>query len=231
MLEGRQRDRFWVQAAHREPIENGRWTTAQLQVFDGETQVGTYDRTFPPYAEQTFCPFEWNGQWFALYSPEYTATRVLSLPDCRDIGGEAPAAHGFCPVEFLIPRYREVTQRHRSTGRVSKGWWFHEPGPDSNPDYEVTVGPWVTVPTAFVKGCVWGEDQSWKLQCIDLALASQGRIERTERFGFVELPKSASLSASLSFDRHPPDWDLRMTLIRQERRDVATGALVDPYDE
>jgi len=59
----------------------------------------------------------------------------------------------------------------------------------------------------------------------------QGIVGGDVRFGFVELPKSASLSTSLSFDRHPPDWDLRMTLIRQERRDVATGALVDPYDE
>ena len=227
MNEFHRRHRFWVQAEPREPIEDGRWAMARLRVFDGETQIGAYERNFPPYAEQTFEPFEWNGAWFALYSPDYTSTRVMSLPDCRDIGGEEPSPHGFCPVEFLVPRYREATY-HLPTGKTVTGWEFHE---EDAPSAETEFGAWVTVPTGFVAGCIWGDDRSWKLQCIDIALAAQGRIERSERFGFVELPKSATLSASLQFDRFPPHWDLRMTLVREERRDVATGALVDPYDE
>ena len=45
------------------------------------------------------------------------------------------------------------------------------------------------------------------------------------------MPKSATLSTAIEFDRSPPHWDVRMTLIREERRDVATGALIYPYDE
>jgi hypothetical protein len=40
-----------------------------------------------------------------------------------------------------------------------------------------------------------------------------------------------SLAESIYFDRHMPYWELRATIIRRERRDVATGALIAPYDE
>jgi len=66
---------------------------------------------------------------------------------------------------------------------------------------------------------------------VDLALAAEGKIVRSARFGHVQLAHGKSLAESMQFDRNPPDWDLRMTLIRQERRDVASGALIDPYDE
>jgi hypothetical protein len=40
-----------------------------------------------------------------------------------------------------------------------------------------------------------------------------------------------SLPDALRFDRHLPHWELRATIVRQERRDVASGQLIDPYDE
>jgi hypothetical protein len=44
----------------------------------------------------------------ALYSPSYTATRILALPECVDLGGEEPGNYGFCPVELFVPTYAEI---------------------------------------------------------------------------------------------------------------------------
>jgi hypothetical protein len=65
---------------------------------------------------------------------------------------------------------------------------------------------------------------------IDLSRAAEGIIVREARFGYFELGKMP-LAEAIRLDRHLPDWDLRATIIRQERRDVRTGKLIHPYDE
>ena len=234
MMSEEKRDRFWVNAAPVASKDGSVWPTSLVTVFDGDEQIGTYERNHPGWAEETFAPFQWNDEWFALYAPDYTATRVMSLPDCRDLGGEPQSSGGFCPVEFYVPRYRETVTKNLKTGQCFDSWRFAN-GPSAldvvTEGYEVTFGPWVTFPTGFIAGCIWGDDSSWKLECVDLALAAEGKIIRSARFGHVQLAHGKSLAQSMQFDHHPPYWDLRMTLIRQERRDVATGALIDPYDE
>lgn len=234
MSKKKERNRFWVNAETVASKDGGGWRTALVSVFDGDVQIGTYERNHAGWAEETFEPFQWNDRWFALYAPDYTATRVMSLPDCRDLGGEPAASDGFCPVEFYAPRYRERISKNLKTGQCFSSWgfaYFSFDSDETSEGYEATFGPWVTVPTGFIAGCIWGDDSSWKLECVDLELAARGQIVRTARFGHVQLARGHSLAESLEFDRHPPHWDLRMTLIRQERRDVATGALIDPYDE
>jgi len=66
---------------------------------------------------------------------------------------------------------------------------------------------------------------------IDLSRAAEGVITRTARFGHVQLANKMPLAEAVSLDSFPPHWDLRATLVRQERRDVRTGALIDPYEE
>lgn len=85
-------------------ISNGKgyWNHIRVGVFRGAEQVGEYTRNYGSLLS-TFFPFEREGKWYALYSPDYTATRVMSLPDCKDIGGEESNAHGFCPAEFYVP--------------------------------------------------------------------------------------------------------------------------------
>jgi len=39
-----------------------------IKILDGETEVGSYERNYPNFGEQTFEPFELNGAWYALYS-------------------------------------------------------------------------------------------------------------------------------------------------------------------
>ena len=85
-------------------IDNGKgyWNYQTIGVFLNGEQCGTYVRNYGTLY-RTFFPFEQNGQWFALYSKHYTATRIMSLPDCKDLGGEEPESTGFCPVEFFVP--------------------------------------------------------------------------------------------------------------------------------
>ncbi|MET2825488.1 hypothetical protein [Mesorhizobium shangrilense] len=218
-----------------EPV--GFWGQATVNIFEGDTQIGAYARNYPSFGEETFEPFELDGAWYALYSSDYTATRVMSLPDCRDIGGEEPASDGFCPVELYVPRYRKVTRTDRASGEERVDWRFEDRAetftvPEDNAySYGWTIGPWLSLTTGFVAGCIWGDDSTWKVQLFDLSEAAKGKIVRTGRFGHIELADGLSLAESIRLDRSALGLELRATVIRRERRDVATGRLIDPYDE
>lgn len=75
---------------------------------DGTSKViGTYDRNYSPM--RTFFPFRKGEKILALYSTDYTATRVMEITPgegIKDLGGEKRETWGFCPVEFYVP---EVT--------------------------------------------------------------------------------------------------------------------------
>lgn len=64
-------------------------------------RVGGYERNYRSFF-RTFLPFQQGDKALALYSRDYTATRVMELPSCRDIGGEEPASAGFCPVDYYV---------------------------------------------------------------------------------------------------------------------------------
>ena len=236
MKAGVEARRFRAEAVVK-PHNAGVWGSALVNIFDGDVQIGHYERNHPGWAQETFEPFEANGMWYALYCRDYTSTRLMSLPACEDLGGEEPALHGFCPVELYVPRYRKVSRRNRSNGRETESWLFEtnaiDPTIADNVDhsYDSTFGPWQSLTTGFVAGCLWGDDSSWKLEVFDLSNAGAGQITRSARFGHLQLAGGMSLPDSLQFDSHLPDWELRATIVRQERRDVASGQLIDPYDE
>jgi hypothetical protein len=208
------------------------WASSLVRIFDGDIQVGEYLRNYPSFAAETFEPFEVDGRWYALYSPDYTSTRLMSLTDCRDLGGEAPDAAGFCPVAYLVPRYRVVTKTHPDSDYTMRSAYFEA---DGETDLEgkwdswrdVRVGAWQSFPVGFVAGCFWGVDNTRKLQTIDLTRVSEGVIARREAFGHLEL--SGPLDSSI--DIHLSDngaWRARIK--RQQHWDPLSGELLDPYD-
>ena len=214
----------------------GTWDSTIVTVLDGDTEVGAYERNYPRFAEETFEPFELDGRWYALYSRDYTCTRVMTLPDCKDIGGEEPQAHGFCPVELFVPRYRVVTTTKAGDPTYRYESWLFEADAESfreldankNAGFAGHVGPWRTLDVAFVAGCIWGDDSSWKLQAFDLSRVTAGTIERSDRFGFVEL---AAMPLSEAVRCHcTSQTPLRVRIVRQEDRDLRSGAHVDPYE-
>jgi hypothetical protein len=60
--------------------------------------------------------------------------------------------------------------------------------------------------------------------------AAEGILVRSERFGHLQLG-TMPLANAVRVDHAPGLWELRATIVREERRDVGTGELFDPYDE
>lgn len=84
--------------------KDGCWNQLRMGIYLGDQLIGEYLRNYSSFGEATFHPFQQDGQWYALYSKDYTATRLMKLPECIDIGGEDPQSNGFCPVEYHIPQ-------------------------------------------------------------------------------------------------------------------------------
>lgn len=140
----------------------------------------------------------------------------MELPSCRDIGGEEPSGGGFCPVEYLVP---DIVSFHKEPVPEQPGS-FH---------YREALEP---SNVAFVAGCIWGDDSTWKIQCFDLSQAEQGIIKRDERFGYVAMPKEITLADTVSVRRYPDTGAVIVTLAVLQTYDLATGEYkwVDPYD-
>lgn len=176
----------------------------RVGVFDGDQQIGEYVRNYSSMY-RTFCPFRSGDKWFALYSPNYTATRLMSLPDCTDIGGEEPAVCGFCPLDFYVPvlcgqdlRPDDPAPKQPASQTDVIEWIKRNPYIDRYANF------------GFVSGCIWGDDSSWKVQYLDLSRASEGIVSRDDRFGYVELPPGVTLEQAVSVDEiddlNAPSW-------------------------
>jgi hypothetical protein len=172
----------------------GYWGYLRVGVFargkDGQpdAQIGEYTRNYSSLY-RSFYPFERNGQWYALYSREYTATRVMTLPDCKDLCGESNESNGFCPVEFYVP---QVCRHRENQGKYD--FWY---------EY---------APFGFVSGCAWGDDSSWKIEYLDLSKLSEKKLGHDARFGYIQLPTNVGLPDAIGeisdFDDECPDTDL-----------------------
>jgi hypothetical protein len=106
----------------------GFWKTMVVGVWEQPTdikfvpkKIGEYQRNYSNLFN-TFFPFMKNGEWYALYSPDYTCTRIMKLPECVDIGGEEPSAGGFCPVDYYVPFLDDETT-YADFGFVSGCIW------------------------------------------------------------------------------------------------------------
>jgi hypothetical protein len=183
------------------------WNCLQIGVYkqkndDSEPEkIGEYKRNYTSFYN-TFFPFKHkNGNWYALYSPNYTATRIMELPSCEDIGGEEPDGHGFCPVDFYVPNYI-YDESNYITSQVNEKD-LDEKDDDGNPIDQEKHWDF-----GFVAGCVWGDDTSWKIQYLDLKDGDKGIIKRSPRFGYIWLPREMSLKNAIEmedFEEHG-DW-------------------------
>src|SRR5688572_904023 len=82
------------------------WSYTLVEIFMDEMKIGEYVRNYPSFFK-TFHPFAQDDKHYALYSSKYNQTRIMSLPDCKDLGGDLdhaePNTLGFCPTEFAVP--------------------------------------------------------------------------------------------------------------------------------
>lgn len=175
-------------------IDNGPgcWKSQTIGVFADEAQVGSYKRNYSSFMG-TFCPFMKGDNWYALYSSDYTSTRIMELPSCMDIGGEERDAWGFCPTGYFVPkfyRYTFTTEGKEHMCRIYESDEGEEDKRDQFDDF------------GFISGCVWGDDSSWKIQYLDLSQADKGIIKRDDRFGYIELPPNLTLEKAIRMLDH-----------------------------
>lgn len=163
------------------------WEKNAVEVFRDGVRIGGYWRNYGMVAK-TFCPFRVGDTWYALYSKDYTATRVARLTDTfEDWCGEDPSGAGFCPVEFFVPLKFQNT--YTSNGeKVSYDVWLdaeYESETEFNEEAKDKPLRWADF--GFVSGCIWGDDSSWKLRHLDLSGIPEKRLIITEKFGYWEL--------------------------------------------
>lgn len=206
----------------------GCWNYLDIGIFKNGEQVGYYQRNYSSL-HKTFYPFIANdGQWYALYSKDYTATRIMRLSDCKDMGGEEGNGAGFCPVEFYVPLVCNRDNKEPPPENITNGpeWrtilssgWIKYPGEVGytgnktkeeynrlRDQYFIDYDTWDKkypiytrfADFGFVAGCHWGDDGSWKVQFLDLSNAHNGILIRDDRFGRHELPDNVSLIDSIS---------------------------------
>lgn len=193
----------------------GCWNHLEVGVFevadDGtEKQVGRYERKYSTMYD-TFFAFQQKGKWYALYSSDYTATSVMSLPDCKQIATEEGNANGFCPTGFYVPTLDDISEWNiyylymKEGKRAEAEAWLAKSAhnKENKEEYErferEKLGTF-----GFVCGCHWGDDSSWKLQYLDLSKIDEGVITRTDRWGYLELPNKMKLKDCFDFHGFEP---------------------------
>lgn len=211
-------------------IENkpGVWNSTKVSIYKSDTLIGEYLRNYPNYAQETFYPFSVGEEWYALYSAEYTATRVMKLHDDRieDWCGEEASSTGFCPVEIYVPRYRMIKGSFDVNGNMHE---YETYAADcdyktedeflkdmSEFDFEKHTD------FGFLSGCIWGDDTSWKLLYIDLSKVSDKELVISDKFGYWELPSTLKLKNCINMSNWEPthNW---VELIRMENINLKTG--------
>ncbi|MBI3677285.1 MAG: hypothetical protein HY243_11800 [Proteobacteria bacterium] len=209
---------FYALTNDERPASN--WTDDEVRIFQSGTEIGAYKRPYCNLGAQTFEPFEQDGKWYALYSADETCTRVMSLPECRDIGGEVPSAEGFCPAEIYVPRYRDVEMKQPNRNAI-RHWMFEsEAEKVAGSDVVSEMGPWQSLDVGFVYGCFWA--CPFQLMVYNLSRASQGVLIRDDRFGDLQIPDYLQLASAIRLERRFPG-PLVATIARIQERDVKTG--------
>lgn len=178
----------------------------KADVYSEGTLIGEYLRNYSSFGFETFYPFEINNEWYALYSANYTATRVMKLHEDRieDWCGEDPHSAGFCPTEYYVPKYAHVREDNEYDVFYIDGDYEYEEFSTilKNP-YFVDLK---YCDFGFMSGCVWGDDISWKLRYIDLSRIPEKELVITEKFGYWELP-AEPLKKCVRMDGWEPEHD------------------------
>lgn len=192
-------------------VDNGPgvWQSLKVSIYRDENLVGEYIRNYGDFGPMTFFPFKIGEDWYALYSASYTATRVMKIHEDRieDWCGEEASDSGFCPVEYYIPRYNKlVFVNNNESAEIYTVDTEYE-------NIEEFIAEWKDpdfVETqfcnfAFMCGCVWGDDSSWKLRHIDLARVADKVLTITDKFGYWELPGNMTLRKCINMSGWEPD--------------------------
>jgi len=202
----------------------------KTNVYRRGTLIGEYLRNYSSYAFETFYPFMVENEWYALYSASYTATRVMKLHTDRieDWCGEEAHSNGFCPVEFYVPKYVETAHTYKVEGTEEESTYsvYYMDCDCTNEELRTEIESSEFLKSdycdfAFLCGCVWGDDTSWKIRHIDLSQIPNKILSITEKFGYWEMPNNLKLQQCIRMDGWEPDhpW---ISLTRAEHINLTT---------
>lgn len=200
-----------------ESIQNrpGTWNSTKVSIFRDDKLIGEYLRNYSSYGDKTFYPFKVNNEWYALYSANYTATRIMKLHEDRieDWCGEESHANGFCPTEIYVPKFISAKHSYEMQGEKKEYDIFYVDcdSPEGEFQSEINSPDFISLQYCnfgFLCGCVWGDDTSWKLRYIDLSKIPDKILSITDKFGYWELSNSLTLRESIRMDGWEPghDW-------------------------
>lgn len=207
-----------------ETIDNhpGTWNSTKVSIFWKDNLIGAYIRNYSAHSAETFYPFLQDGQWYALYSAQYTALRVMKLHErsIEDWCGQMAMEHGFCPIELYVPKYHRFgdpeSEYYVSDSEVKTDEEFAAETKDA--DYRDTT----YCQFGFISGCVWGDDSSWKIRYIDLSRIADKELSIQEKFGYWEMPENLKLKECVVMNSWEPDhpW---IKLTRAEHFNLETN--------
>ena len=206
-------------------IENkpGTWNSTKVSIVRDGILIGEYLRNYSRNTKETFFPFLLGGDWYALYSADYTTTRVMKLYEDRieDWCGEDSSSFGFCPVEMYIPKYNKYSiigegEYYTVDTEYNTCAEFIAEQEDKN-FVEVKYCNF-----GFLSGCVWGDDSSWKLLYIDLSKVPNKELVISDKFGYWELPSRMKLKECVHMSNWEPEHSW-ITLTRIENINLETG--------
>jgi len=210
-------------------VENGPgvWNSTKVSIYRDKNLIGEYIRNYSSFGPNTFYPFKRGDDWYALYSANYTATRVMKLHEDRieDWCGEENNANGFCPVEFYIPRYVITKQSFRHGDEINEYESVAVDCDCKDEDFLQELDEPGAVDNycnfGFLCGCVWGDDSDWKIRYIDLSKIEEKVLSITEKFGYWRMPDDLSLRECIRMDAWEPghDW---ITLAKVEHINLKT---------
>lgn len=178
------------------------WNQTRVEIFKSDKnliqhKIGEYIRNYHIHsmARDTFKPFRKNGKWYALYSANYTAPRIMDLDTGEDIGGMENDSGAMCAVEFYIPTYFCYNEFSIINNRKEHWIFPNNPGDDLEEqldDFRTSENAytWGYYPFAFMSGCIWGDDGSYNVELLDLREADKGIIKLDNRLNYMDLPRS-----------------------------------------
>lgn len=215
-------------------VENspGTWNSSQVVICREDSSlkaIGEYRRNYPNYSRETFYPFKAvDGNWYALYSAHYTATRVMRLHEDRieDWCGEDPASSGFCPTEIYVPQYHTFKSSYKHGDETKEfDYYLVDNECDKEEDFfKEDAGKISTdyCKFGFLCGCVWGDDTSWKLRYIDLSEVPNKKLTISDKFGYWQLPTDLKLKQCINMRNWEPNHSW-VELTRMEHVNLETG--------
>ena len=168
--------------------KQGCWSVTKVEVRRGDTLVFEFTRQYPGFALETTRIFSLGGQDILVYSENYETLNFFNLTKREAIALDDESKkqiHGFCPTEILVPKFAIEDDIYICDGGITGE--FHD--------------------FAFVSGCVWGDDSSWKLNILDMRNLLTGEVnyvnnlrELKPEWLYSEIPPGISLAQCVQLD-------------------------------